>query len=290
MINFFELIIYGIILGGIYAICAIGMILVFKATDIISIVQGELMAVAAYCLYSFNVVLKWPLGPSILMAIIAVIVLCLAVERFALRPLIGAPLWNSIMATVALMITFQALIRVTWGPEQFSVPPYLSRAPFTISDIRLTYEESIIFIVCLMYVFLLYLFFKYTKIGKAMKAVQLDKEAATLMGISVKRMFSMVWIMNGILMGTIGVLMAPILGVHPTMGLIMLKGFVVAVIGGFASFGGAILGGLLLGVLETLSGVYISTAMKDIVSFAILILVLIIRPTGLIAETVTKRV
>ena len=290
MINFFDLITHGIILGGIYAICAIGMILIFKATDIISIVQGELMAVGAYCLYSFAVVLKWPLGLSILMAIAAVIILCLFIERFALRPLIGAPLWNSIMATVALMITIQAVIRVTWGPEHFSVPPYMSRTPFTISGIRLTYEESTIFVVCLIYVLLLFLFFKYTKIGKAMRAVQLDKEAAALMGISVKKVFSLVWIMNGILMGTIGVLMAPILGVYPTMGFIMIKGFIVAVIGGFASFGGAILAGLLLGVLETLSGVYISTAMKDIVSFAVLILVLLIKPTGLIPEIVTKRV
>ena len=117
----------------------------------------------------------------------------------------------------------------------------------------------------------------------------MDREAASLMGISVKKVFSYVWIMNGILMGTIGVLMAPILGVHSTMGMIMIKGFVVAVIGGFTSFGGAIVGGLLLGVVETLSGVYISTAMKDIVSFAVLILVLLIRPTGLVAESVTKR-
>lgn len=290
MTNFFELFTHGIILGGLYALCAIGMILIFKATDIISIVQGELMAVAAYCLYSFNVVLKWPLAHSIILAILAVIVLCLAVERFALRPLIGAPLWNSIMATVALMITIQAVIRVTWGPQQFSVPPYMSRKPFTILGIHLTYEESTIFVVCLIYVLLLFLFFKYTKVGKAMRAVQLDKEAAALMGISVTKMFSLVWVMNGILMGTIGVLMAPLLGVYPTMGLVMLKGFVVAVIGGFASFGGAILGGLFLGVLETLSGVYISTAMKDIVSFVALILVLIVRPTGIISETVTKRV
>ena len=289
MLAFLELVVYGIVLGGIYALCAIGMILVFKATEVISIVQGELMALAAYFLFTFTVLLKWPLVPSILLSIVAAVGLSLIIERFTLRPLIGAPIWNSIMATIALMITLQALIRGAWGPEQFSVTPYMSRIPFKLAGIRLSYEELAILAVCLVYVLLLVLFFRHTRIGKAMRAVQLDREAASLMGIGVKKVFAYAWIMNGILMGTIGVLMAPILGVYSTMGMIMIKGFVVAVIGGFTSFWGAIIGGLLLGVLETLSGVYVSTAMKDIVSFAVLILVLLIRPTGLVAESVTKR-
>ncbi|MDP6179676.1 MAG: branched-chain amino acid ABC transporter permease [Desulfatiglandales bacterium] len=290
MLDFTQIFVNGIILGGIYAICAIGMILIFKATDVVSIVQGELSTLAAFCLFSFTVVLGWPLGPSIVLAICATVILGLIVERFVLRPLIGAPVWNSILATAALMITIQAGIRATWGPEQFSIPPYMSRIPFSLAGIILTWEETTIFVVCFLYVILLFLFFKYTKIGKAMRAVQLDKEAASLMGISVKKIFSYAWIMNSILMGTIGVLMAPILGVYSSMGAIMLKGFVVAVLGGFTSFGGAIIGGLFLGVVETMAGMYISTAMKDITAFALLIGVLIVRPTGLIPESITKRV
>jgi branched-chain amino acid transport system permease protein len=118
----------------------------------------------------------------------------------------------------------------------------------------------------------------------------MDKEAASLMGISVRKMYSYIWVMNALLIGTIGILLAPILGVYSAMGGIMIRGFVVAIMGGFSSLVGTVVGGIVLGVLETLAGVYISTALKDIVSFFILILILIVKPTGLFSESVTKRV
>lgn len=290
MLKLAQLIVDGTILGGIYAICAIGIVLIFKATDVVSIVQGEIMMMGAFFAYTFRVMLGWPFPIAVVFAIGAVILLCLAIERLVLRPLIRAPVWTSIMATVALMIVLQSVARVTWGPEPYHLPPFFTRIPFDVAGVRMTREDVAIVGICVLYIILLYLFFKYTKFGKGMKAVQMDKEAASLVGISVKKMFSLVWVINGVLMGTIGILLAPRLGVHSTMGFIMLKGFVVAVIGGFTSFVGSITGGVFLGVMETLTGVYISTAMKDIVSFIVLILVLVIKPTGLFAESMTKRV
>lgn len=290
MLSLVQLIIDGTILGCTYAMCAIGMVLIFKATDVINIAQGELMMMAAFFAYTFQVISGWAFLFSLFAAIILTILLSLAVERLVLRPLMKAPVWTSIMATVAVMIILQAGARVTWGPEVYHLPPFFVSATLHVGGIHLTRLDLAIVGISVIYMLLLYLFFKFTMTGKAMRAIQMDKEAASFMGISVKRVFSYVWALNGILMGTVGILLAPKLGVHSTMGLLMLKGFVVAVIGGFTSFVGSVIGGILLGVIETLAGVYVSTAMKDIVSFVILILVLIVRPTGLFAESMIKRV
>lgn len=290
MVRLAQLIVDGIILGSTYAICAIGMVVIFKATDVINIAQGELVMMAAFFGFTFRVLFGWSFILSFSLAIGLVIVLSMVLERLALRPLIKAPIWTNIIATMALLIILQSIARLIWGPEPYTFPPFLSRIPFTIAKIRLTEHDVVIFGTSILYMILLYPFFKYTKVGKGMRAVQMDKEAASLMGISVRKMYSYVWMLNAILVGTIGILLAPRLGVYSTMGLIFIKGFVVAVIGGFTSLAGSIVGGFLLGIIETLAGFYISSAMKDIVSFIVLILILIVKPTGLFSESVTKRV
>ncbi len=291
MLRFFQLIVDGIILGSTYGICALGMVVIFKAMDVINVAQGEFVMMAAFFGFTFRVLFGWSLVPSVLLAICLIILLSLVIERLALRPLIKAPVWTNIITTIALLIILQSTARLIWGPEPYTFPPYFSPAPFTIARINLTQQDVAIFSISIVYMILLYFFFKYTRIGKGMRAVQMDKEAASLMGISVGKMYSYVWVLNAIFVGTIGILLAPLLGVYSTMGLLFAsKGFVVAVIGGFTSLVGSIVGGFLLGVIETLAGYYISTAIKDIISFFILILILIFRPTGLFPESVTKRV
>ena len=290
MLRFVQLMVDGIILGSTYGICALGMVVIFKATDVINIAQGEFVMMTAFFGFTFRALLGWSLIPSVLAAVFLTIVLSLLIERLALRPLIKAPVWTNIITTMALLIILQSIARLIWGPEPYTFPPYLSRTPFKVAGINLTQQDVAIFGISVVYMILLYLFFKYTRIGKGMRAVQMDKEAAALMGISVKKMYSYVWVLNAIFVGTIGILLAPLLGVSSTMGFLFIKGFVVAVIGGFTSLVGSIIGGFLVGVVETLAGYYISTAMKDIVSFFILILILIFKPTGLFPESVTKRV
>lgn len=290
MLRLAQLIVDGIILGSTYSICAIGMVVIFKATDVINIAQGELAMIAAFFGFTFRVYFGWSFALSFPLAIGLVILLSLAIERLALRPLIKAPIWTNIVATVALLIILQSTARLIWGPETYTFPPYLSQIPFNIVGIRITRQDMAILSISIIYMIFLFLFFKNTRIGKGMRAVQMDKEAASLMGISVRKMYSYVWMLNAVLVGTIGILLAPRLGVYSSMGALFIKGFVVAVIGGFTSLAGSIVGGLLLGVVETFAGFYISSAMKDIVSFIILILILIVKPTGLFAESVTKRV
>jgi len=270
--------------------CALGMVVIFKATDVINIAQGEFVMMAAFFGFTFHVMLEWPLLPSIFAAIFLTILLSLVIERLVLRPLIKAPVWTNIIATMALLMILQSTARLIWGPEPYTFPPYFSRVPFTIAGINLSQQDVAIFGVSVVYMVLLYLFFKYTRVGKGMRAVQMDKEAASLMGISVKRMYSYVWAINAVFVGTIGILLAPLLGVSSTMGLLFLKGFAVAVIGGFTSLVGSIVGGFVVGIAETLAGYYISTAIKDMISSLLLILILVFRPTGLFPESVTKRV
>lgn len=290
MVRFIQLIVDGLVLGSTYGICALGMVVIFKATDVINIAQGEFVMMAAFFGFTFRVLFGWSLLPAIAAAIVLTILLSLLIERLVLRPLIKAPVWTNIIATMALLILLQSTARLVWGPEPYTFPPYLSHTPFMVGGISLSPQDVAIFGISVFYMVLLYLFFKHTRIGKAMRAVQLDKEAASLMGISVRRMYSYVWVLNALFVGTIGILLAPLLGVSSTMGLLFIKGFVVAVIGGFTSLIGSIVGGFIVGIVETLAGYYISSAMKDIISFVVLILILVVRPTGLFPESVTKRV
>jgi branched-chain amino acid transport system permease protein len=290
MLRLAQILVDGTILGTTYAICALGMVVIFKATDVINIAQGELVMMTAFFAFTFRVLLGWSFAVSALIAIALAVLLSMLIERLAIRPLIKAPLWTAIIATLALMLILQSIARLVWGPEVFTFPPIFSTTPFTLAGLRFYRSDVAIFGISVVYMVLLYPFFKYTKIGKAMRAVQLDKEAASLMGISVRKVYSYVWLLNAILVGTIGILFAPRLGVYSTMGTVFIKGFVVAVMGGFTSFAGSIVGGVLLGIIETLSGIYISTTMKDIVSFVVLILVLVLRPTGLFPQSMTKRV
>ncbi len=290
MVTLIQLVVSGLSLGSLYGLVALGLVLIFKATDVINIAQGELVMIAAFLGMYFNTFVGLSLWLSIALAILLSIVLGMTVERLVLRPLIQAPIWTNIIATLALGIFLQASVRLIWGPESFHFPPLFSREPLVISKVIVSQEEVGIFVVCILYMALLFSFFKFTKTGSALRATQMDKVAASLMGISVKRCYTYAWIINSVMVGTVGILLAPILGVSSTMGLILLKGFAVAVVGGFTSFIGTILGGFLLGVSETLAGAYISSALKDMVAFFILIVVLVIKPTGLFEKRFIKRV
>jgi branched-chain amino acid transport system permease protein len=285
-----QLILSGLVLGAIYALIALGYVIIYKATSVVNFAQGEAVMVGAYIglsVYSF-MHLPVPLVFAITMAVAAL--LGVIIERVAYRRLVGAPVISLIIATLAVGLILRNVVRLIFGPNVYPFPPLIANRPLRFAGLVTTPQNLLILSVSVTCMVLLFLYFQFTKWGKAMRAVSQNGTAAVLMGISVRKVFSMIWALSAALGALAGVLLAPLLVVNPDMGWIALKAFVVAILGGFQSLPGAVLGGFALGILENLAGFYIGSAVKDIVAYVVLIAILIARPTGLFAERTGKRV
>jgi branched-chain amino acid transport system permease protein len=184
----------------------------------------------------------------------------------------------------------QSAARLIWGDDVHPFPPLFDPRVKKVYGVLITPQNVFVVIIAAGLMLTLFLFFQFTKIGKAMRATQQSLEAASLMGISVKRVFSLSWGISSALGGMTGVLIAPLVGISPGMGWIAIKALAAAILGGFNSLPGTIVGGVFLGVVENLAGGYISSAAKDITAFVVLILALVIRPTGFFGLGTVKKV
>lgn len=287
-----QTILNGISVGCIYGLVALGFVMIFKATDVINFAQGEIMMLGAFIAFTGIHILHlnyWVaiVGTTLLMAVFGFII-----ERIVLRPLIGQPVFSLVMVTIGLMIFFRSVVSVIpgWGTDTYGF-----ETPFTEKYIRhgqwvVSWEQLSIIILTVVLILILFLFFRYSKIGMAMRATSQNQLAAVYMGISVNRVFSLTWIISAALGGFAGVLLSPVTFVHMNMGYIGLKAMPAAVLGGFYSIPGAIAGGLIIGVTESLAGVYLPIGWKDVAAWIILILVLIVRPYGLFGGERKKKV
>jgi branched-chain amino acid transport system permease protein len=227
------------------------------------------------------------LGSVLLMGILGILF-----DRIVVRPLLGQPVFSIVMVTMGFGILARSIVSMIpgWGTETYGF-----RTPFTEKFVRqaglvVSWEHFAIIILTTALILLFYSFFKYTRIGIAMQATSENQLAAVYMGVSVKTVFSLTWAISAAVGAFAGILLAPITFVHMNMGYIGLKAFPAAVLGGFGSIPGAIVGGLIIGITESFAGVYLPIGWKDIAAYIILILVLMIRPQGLFGIQEKKRV
>jgi branched-chain amino acid transport system permease protein len=267
-------------IGSIYAIVALSLAIPFKASRVLNFAQGELVTLGAYIalmLASFG--LPYPvMVPATLLVAAA---FGIVVERLVIRPIIGAPEFTLVIATFALGLIIRALIRVHWQDNVFFLPAPYSGPAFAAGSLRINPSYLVIVGCTAALVAVLVFFFQQTRLGKAMRAVAFNQTAARLMGISVNTVFRLAWALSAAIGALAGLLLAPVIGINPELGHLIVKALVAAVIGGFGSLGGAVFGGLLLGVLETYAGALFGAALKEIIPFAILIAILLVRPQGL---------
>ena len=285
-----QLIVSGIAAGALYALVAIGLVLIYKATDIVNFAQGESVTVGAYMGWLFVTEFHMPYFPAIAAVMVASALVGMVVERVAYRPLIKSPAFTVILATLAVGLIIKNVIRLIWHDTPRTISGALSAEPIEFGGVLITPERLGIMLTVVVVVTALMLFFRFTKLGKAMRATAQSQEAASLMGINVSGIFSKTWALGTALGGIAGMLIAPLVGINTELGVVLIPGFVAAIVGGFTSIPGAIVGGLTVGILENFAGVYVSSTFKRVASFVILIAVLMIRPQGLFGKPVRKQV
>jgi branched-chain amino acid transport system permease protein len=289
---FLQGLVSGISIGCIYALVALGFVLIYKATEIVNFAQGELMMIGGFFAFTFINLWHMPFYVGVPLAFIATAIFGAALNHFVLRRLIGYSTFSIVLATVGLATLMRSLASMVpgWGTDTHTLDNPMAGQVLRIGGIAIAYEHISVIVVTFLLVGTIYLFFTFTRVGVAMQATSQSQLAAGYVGIPVRSMFSMVWALSAGVAAVAGVLLAPIAFVHVNVGYIGLKAFPAAVLGGFGSIPGAILGGLLIGVVEELSGLYMPEGVKSVAAYVVLLLVLLIRPQGLLGVSLKTRV
>jgi branched-chain amino acid transport system permease protein len=287
-----QLVISGIAQGCIYGLIALGFVLIYKATETVSFAQGELMMLGAFCGLTLITVLGLPFWLAVPCAVAAMAAFGLLLERAVIRPILGQPAFSIVMLTIGIGYVARGAITMIpdIGTDTRLLPvPYkgeLIKAGGLVLDV----EQLVIIAATAVLCGLLFALFRYTRVGIAMQASSQNQLAAYYMGIPVRRLNGLAWALASAVAAIAGILLAPITFVHANMGLIGLKAFPAAVVGGFGSLPGAIVGGLVIGVVESLSGFFLPEGFKDIAAYVVVLLMLMVRPNGLFGEALRKKV
>ncbi len=287
---FIQLTLTGLTNGAILALAALGFVLIYKSSDIINFAQGEFLLIGAYVTYAMiaQFGLVWPL--ALVLTLLVSIALGVVVERLVLRPLIGEPIISVIMVTIGLSSLLRAIVSTIWGNQPRAFPPFIPSQPINILGATVGADRLWAIVVAIAMLWLFNFFFKRSKEGIAMRAVADDQQAALSMGISVKKIFAWAWSIAAMSAAIGGALLANIVGVGPELSSFGLRVFPVVILGGLDSIPGAVIGGLVIGLLETYTGGYIGQGLNQVVPFIVLIIILMVRPYGLFGQEIIERV
>ena len=286
----FQAVASGITAGSIYALVALAFVLVYKGTRVVNFGQGEQVMLGAYLALVLNTFVGLPFGAAVALALLLAGAFGLLIQVVVLRHIAQSPPLTKIIAMLAIGLILREGTRALLGSNAYPFPFLLSPAPVRMGGVLLTPANLAIVVAALAVMAVFYVFFRYARLGKALRAACKNPEAAALMGISVPFVFGSIWVLASALAAIAGVLLAPLVTLTPDMGLMAIKGWVAAVVGGFTSLPGAVVGGIVLGVIETVTGSYVSTALKDGVTYLLLILILVVRPSGLLERRTVKKV
>ena len=289
---FMQFFLTGLSMGSIYALVALGFVLIYKSTSILNLAQGEFLMVGAYICLSLTLDLKLNFLASFAVTMVFSVILGLLVERLVLRPLIGEPIISIIMVTIGLTYILRGAVIMVWGNDirQFNIFP---ETPIDLWGVKITYLYLWSMGISLTLLSFFAVFFKYARTGIFMRAVADHQTAAQSMGISVKRVFALSWCIAAVVSAIGGILIGNIAGVGVELSYICLKVLPAVIFGGLDSILGAIIGGLVVGLLEFLSAGYLDPyipAINEVFPFIVLVLVLMIRPYGLFGIEEIERV
>ncbi|MBI3990176.1 MAG: branched-chain amino acid ABC transporter permease [candidate division NC10 bacterium] len=291
---FLQLLVNGLMVGALYALVALGFVLIYKATDAINFAQGELVMIGGFIVAVLLGSYGFPLVVAVAGTIVAMIVLAFGVERMILRPLIGRPVIAVIMATIGLASILKGIGPLLFRAETKNVPLPIPDAPLFVSGLLISPIQIVAVAISLIFLALFGSFFLRSRIGIAMRAVADSQQVAMAMGISVERYFALAWAMAGIVSAIGGIIWGNLLGVDVHLSLVGLKVFPVVILGGLDSILGAVVGGLIVGGVESVAAGYIDPYVgggtKDFIPYLLMIVILMIRPYGLFGKEIIERV
>jgi branched-chain amino acid transport system permease protein len=287
-----QLTLSGIAVGCVYGLIALGFVLIYKATETVNFAQGDLMMLGGFAALTFSVILGFPYWLGVVLAVACMSAFGMLIEKMVLSPILGQPAFSIVMVTIGLGTVFRGVVSMVpgWGTDTHTLETPFSGKILRLGEVVLSLEQMMVIVMTTLLCAFLYLFFRFTRIGVAMQAASQNQLAAYYMGIPVRRINALIWGISAAVAAFAGVLLAPMTFVHANMGFIGLKAFPAAVVGGFGSVPGAIVGGLVIGLVESYAGFYLPEGFKDIAAYIVVLLVLVLRPSGLFGETRMKKV
>jgi branched-chain amino acid transport system permease protein len=289
---FLQLLINGLSVGFLYGLSAMGFVMIFKSSSVLNFAHGELLALGAFFFLAAVTWAQLPIAVAFLVTLAGCFILGFVIERFFLRPLIGEHLIYVIMLTVGLASMFKGIMLLVWGGNLQTYPEFLPNflnIQWDVINIPPVYTAALV--IGMMFLILFGIFFKYSSQGIFMRSVADNQKAALSLGVHVQRVFALSWAIAALVAGMSGIILGVINGINVhDLSAIGLKVFPVVILGGLDSIGGAIIGGLIIGMLETFTGGYLSPSLRDVVPYIILVFILMVKPYGLFGLKEIERV
>ncbi len=289
---FIQLLIQGLSIGFLYAIAALGFVMIFKSSSVLNFAHGQLLAIGAFLFLDFVSWAGLPVPLAFLATLASTFILGFVIERLFLRPLIGEALVQVIMMTIGLAFMFRGLLLFVFGGNLFNYPDFLPKnlsVHWGAVNVPPVYVAT--FIIGLIFLLIFGFFFKYSSQGIYMRSVADNQTAALSLGVHVRRVFALSWAIAAVVCAMSGIILGIINGINVhQLSDVGLKVFPVVILGGLESIGGAIIGGIIIGLVETFTGGYVSTSLREVVPYVVLVFILLVKPYGLFGLKEIERV
>jgi branched-chain amino acid transport system permease protein len=287
------LLIGGLTAGSLYALIALGLVLIYKSTAIVNLALGDILMIGGFLAFTFHVLLGFPYIPSLLLAVACCFVLGVILERLVFRHLMHVSLLSMLLATVGLSFMLKGTGRMIWGGkgDYIPFPPLVKTDPIMIGDMLILPQQFVVLGASIVIMLIFGAFFEMTRVGKWMQATADNMKAARLVGIRIERVYLYTFGVSSSLACAAAVLMAPITLLFPDIGFILFfKAFAAAIFGGLTSMRGAVVGGLFVGVVETMAAGYIHTSLQDVAAYVVIMFALIFMPNGIFGLRGMRRI
>ena len=285
-----HVIVSGLATGSVYALMALSLVIIYNATRTLNFAQGEMLMISTFVGWSAHAALRLPLPLVLVVAVAAAAGLGWLVERLIIRHAIAATHFDVLIITLGLSLVLRAAAGLVWTHDEFPFPSFFGGRPIALGPVRVAPVSLGIIGGSLGLMLALAALFRWTRLGRAMRAVAQNQRAARLMGVRVERVYSASWVLAAVVGAIAGVLIAPVIFLSSKMGLVAINGFTAAVLGGFGSMPGAVVGGMLLGVLENLAPLWLPAGIKHSVPFLLMIAILVLRPSGMLGRVRQRKV
>lgn len=282
---FWQLLVGGLAVGCIYSLIGLGFNLIYSASGLMSFVQGEIFMLGAFVAFTIHISFKVPFAIAAVLSMLVMFLFGMLLERGMIGPLLrkGSKQIHIVLATIGLSIFLQNFAMLVWGTDIKNFPSAFGETPIRIGLVSIIPQQIAIIFVTIACMIGIHFFMTRTKMGTSLRAAAQEPMAAGVAGINVPLTVGLAWALAAVLSAIAGILLAPIYGVYAKMGaLLSTKGFAAAVLGGYGNMYGAMIGGLIFGVVETMAAGYLSSSLKDIISFGVLIVVLFVMPSGIL--------